>query len=1287
MAVMRDAIFRRGRSWLLWACVLYVVVASLWLIASDALLGLVTDDPALLTSLQTYKGWLFVAVSAALLYAVGHRAANMALEDSRLQGDALKLLPRVSSISGLRRLIIAASILTVLVTLLLVSYGLGSERESILRQARQNAGNLAQVIETQTLHAVESTDFTLQSLIFSAADMPRGAEAGQEAILHRQLRQAAAALSHIRALFIVNEHGRMVADSDSLPAKRIDFSDREYFTAHRNNPDLGLFISAPIISRTVGKPFIAMSRRLEKHGGGFDGVIVAALDTEYLQRLYSDLSVGKDGSVALFLRNGTLLVRAPHVESEIGKSFSHRPIFSDLLQRSPRGIYRTSSAIDGTARTFGYRSVPGFPLVVLVGLGEQESLAAWRRAVRIEAFAGLLFVLTIAILAYALIAQLRRREALATALSSGEQRYRYLFDANPRPMWLRDIETRRFIDVNQAAVALYGYTREEFASMAPEALYLPEDVESQQAFIRQRGPEADSVSTWRHVRKDGGVIDVEVTSRFFVVDGRHARLSLLTDVTEKLRAEQSLRESEERYRYMFDANPHPMWVYDAETLRFVAVNDAAIANYGYSREEFLAMTIKEIRSPEDAQRLEKELRSRTDDMVRALSRRHLRRDGSYIDVEISWNTFVLNGRKMRLVLVQDVTEKKRIELALRDSELRYRELFELSPVPMWVYDTGSLQVLAVNDLAIKHYGYTREEFGKMRIPELYPAEDVPLLMDRIAQRVPGTLSRRLLRHRLKNGDVIEVETTSGPIALGGHQARLVAISDVTQRRQAERALRESRQRLQTITDNVPALIAYVDSGQCYRFVNKLHETWYGIPCEAYYGKTMREVLGDDRYEAWRFQIEAALSGKTVSGEWQSQSATRELFARMTCLPDFGEQGKVEGIYILGYDITERKKAEEALARERTLLRQVIDNLPDHIYVKDRELRYLLVNAPSMKARGITSHDEIVGRSVFDFYPPDAAAQYDAEDRSIMETGKTLVNREQFSVQRDGQKKWHLTTKVPMRDVHDAIIGIVGINRDITEIKQGQEVIRELNALLEQRVIERTAQLEAANKELESFAYSVSHDLRAPLRSIDGFSQALIEDYRDVLDQTGAGYLRRVRNASQRMAQLIDDLLELSRITRREMRRESTDFSMLAQEIIADLRKEHPERTVEVSITPGIRLQADANLLRIALDNLIRNAWKFTGKQPRARIEVGMQKREDGPVYFVRDNGAGFDMSHAGRLFGAFQRLHSEAEYPGTGIGLATVQRVVRRHGGSIWVEAAPGKGATFFFTIGAGVDC
>jgi len=226
-----------------------------------------------------------------------------------------------------------------------------------------------------------------------------------------------------------------------------------------------------------------------------------------------------------------------------------------------------------------------------------------------------------------------------------------------------------------------------------------------------------------------------------------------------------------------------------------------------------------------------------------------------------------------------------------------------------------------------------------------------------------------------------------------------------------------------------------------------------------------------------------------------------------------------------------------------------------------------------------------------------------------------------------------------------------------------------------------AQLEASNKELEAFSYSVSHDLRAPLRSIDGFSQATLEDYGDRLDAQGKDYLRRIRAGSQRMGQLIDDLLALSRLTRQEMRRQPADLSAMAKAIAGDLREAHPERRVDFVIAEEAVAQGDRRLLRVVLENLLGNAWKFTGKHPHASIEFGVTGDGGGPAYFVRDNGAGFDMAYAGKLFGAFQRLHRADEFPGTGIGLATVQRIVRRHGGRVWAEGEMGQGATFYFTL------
>jgi len=258
--------------------------------------------------------------------------------------------------------------------------------------------------------------------------------------------------------------------------------------------------------------------------------------------------------------------------------------------------------------------------------------------------------------------------------------------------------------------------------------------------------------------------------------------------------------------------------------------------------------------------------------------------------------------------------------------------------------------------------------------------------------------------------------------------------------------------------------------------------------------------------------------------------------------------------------------------------------------------------------------------------------------------------------------------------------MAGTVHDITERKRAEQIVLELNTELEKRVLERTQELSLLNQELESFSYSVSHDLRAPLRGINGFAQALLEDYGNRLDETGKDYLRRVQKGSQHMSQLIDDLLKLSRVVRSEIWYDKVNLSDLAQEVVADLAKAQPDRQVEVIMTPDMRVKGDTRLLRLALENLLGNAWKFTEHREHAKIEFGATQQQGKPVFFIRDNGAGFDMAYADKMFGAFQRLHG-TEFEGTGIGLATVQHIMHRHGGQIWAEGEPGRGATFHFTL------
>jgi PAS domain S-box-containing protein len=288
----------------------------------------------------------------------------------------------------------------------------------------------------------------------------------------------------------------------------------------------------------------------------------------------------------------------------------------------------------------------------------------------------------------------------------------------------------------------------------------------------------------------------------------------------------------------------------------------------------------------------------------------------------------------------------------------------------------------------------------------------------------------------------------------------------------------------------------------------------------------------------------------------------------------------------------------------------------------------------------------------------------------------LVNR-----RKDGSLYAEEQTVTPVQDESGRVSYFIAITHDVTARKRAEEDLRKLNEKLEQRVRERTAALLATNRELEAFAYSVSHDLRAPLRAIDGFSVLLLQKYGSQLDAGGRHYLDRVRAGTVRMQELIDDLLCLSHVVRSEVRRERVDLSTLAEMVAEELRKTRTNRQVDFVIAPGLFAEVDVHLVRLALENLLGNAWKYTSKHPAARIEFGVTERDGRSVFFVRDDGAGFDMAYVEKLFDPFQRLHAVEEFEGSGIGLAIVQRIISRHGGRIWAEGAVEQGATFYFTL------
>jgi len=510
-------------------------------------------------------------------------------------------------------------------------------------------------------------------------------------------------------------------------------------------------------------------------------------------------------------------------------------------------------------------------------------------------------------------------------------------------------------------------------------------------------------------------------------------------------------------------------------------------------------------------------------------------------------------------------------------------------------------------------------------------------------------------------------------------AFVVLRREVDSRAQAQRTAQDLNAQIQDLYDRAPCGYHSVDRDGVFVFMNQTELRWLGYRPEEVIGKLkFIEVVAPEYRGIVRENFPKLLRGEmTDSLEYQLLRKDGSRFpVSVSATPVMDADGNFVMTRTTMFDISALAAARATLQEAHAFLDAVVENIPSMVFVKHADtLRFARINRAEEETLGIP-REHLLGKSDHDLFPAEQADFFVAKDREVLASDAMTEIKEELLTTATGTRILQ-TRKVALRDANGVPRYLLGISVDITDRKLAEDRIAALNADLEIRA----NQLEAANKELESFSYSVSHDLRSPLRAIDGFSRLLEEDYREVLDEEGRRLLSVVRQNSQKMGQLIDDLLAFSRMGRKPIAPEPVDMAALVGEAIADVRTAMPEPAVSIVVGTLASASGDPALLKQVWINLISNGAKYSSSRERPEVEIGSTSSDDGTVYFVRDNGVGFDMQYYDKLFGVFQRLHRAEEFPGTGVGLAIVHRVVSRHGGRVWATSEMDKGATFFFSL------
>jgi PAS domain S-box-containing protein len=935
-----------------------------------------------------------------------------------------------------------------------------------------------------------------------------------------------------------------------------------------------------------------------------------------------------------------------------------------------------------------------------------DALAFWLPAYRVNALVrlitGVISWVTVFYLVKLLpvVFALRTQKELEVEIEqrkSAEEQFRSLLDGAPDAILL--VDQKGIIQmVNKQTENLFGYARTEIIGLPIDKLVPPSPDDSYPAKSNIFMNAADlsptgNVIEFNAVKKGGIKFPAEINlSPLASEEG-----SLISASVRDISAQKLLRAEVNHLASMVEQSSEAI-ISLGLNQKFISWNKGAEVLFGYSKSEAVGKTPAEIGfvkfTDEELNLIQREVFEKGNWKS---ERTFYHRNATSFFGSVTGN--LIKNEQGKVVsfyfIVKDISTRKEFELKLQKhneeleenvkirteeinrSEKKYRYLFENNPMPMWIMDLKTFKFLDVNQMATIQYGYSRNEFLSMTAVDIRPEGDKEIFKqsDHTFNHNEKTYNKGIWSHVKKDGTIIQVEIIGHKIIFEGAEARFILANDVTERVKAEKKLVISEKRFRTLIENISDAIVVNDADSNILYQSPSVEKILGYKPEEREGKKVLQYVHPD-YKTEFLNLYEQLKntpGKPFPFEYQFLHKNGKYIWLEGVVTNLLNDPAVNA-YVANYrDITGRKEAEQQLIKSEKIYKTIASSIPGSVIcLLDKDYRYLLIEGDMIEKLGY-SKDALLGGKAIDVLPPEIFEEIEPDFIKVFQ-GET-VNKENH---RNGYDI--LSRYIPLKDDTNNVYAMMTVSIDITQLKNAQRDVSELNKDLEEKIAKRTEQLKKANEELEAFSYSVSHDLRAPLRAIVGFTAILEEEYVSKLDDEAKRISGIIKASTLKMGTLIDDLLSFSRMSRHELTKSTVNMQAMVQDVINSSDGTKIKNTEwKIHTLPAI--EADVNTIRQVWINLIGNAIKYSGKIEHPIIEIGAYTEPGQIVYFVKDNGAGFDEKYKHKLFKVFQRLHSNDQFEGTGIGLAIIEKIVSKHGGNVWAEGTKNAGASFYFSL------